>query len=80
MTLECKMNCRVPCWDAGWDSLYEPGRVLGPQGTGLLLELRPVRGQLIQDKPGALGGPGRRAGHPAEVGAGRAPGRGKGLP
>lgn len=35
--------------------MYEPGRVLGPQGTGVLLELRPVRGQLIQDKPGTPG-------------------------
>lgn len=35
--------------------MYKPGRVLGPQGMGVLLEVRPARGELTQDKHGSLG-------------------------
>ena len=55
VTLDCKTSCRVPSWNAGWNSVYEPGRVLGPQGMGVLLEVRPARGELTQDKHRTLG-------------------------
>lgn len=71
VTLDCKTSCRVPSWNAGWNSVYEPGHVLGPQGMGVLLEVRPSRGELTRINTGRWGRSGQRAGHWAEVGAGR---------